>query len=138
MSFALLATFGDIVLRVVAPRSIDARKGKRSVSLKTRTTDEIRLGLHEIDLSAAEQLVEPGQLKAIAAAMMYAQQYYFDGQRSLTAALDRVMDDIATHGWDCLSDRLTGEFVGFRALELAAALNRLRTLVIDNGLPNDH
>jgi predicted ABC-class ATPase len=131
-------TFGDIVLRVVAPGSIDARKGKRSVSLKTRTTDEIRLGLHEIDLSAVEQLVEPGQLKAIAAAMMYAQQYYFDGQRSLTAALDRVMDDIATHGWDCLSDRLTGEFVGFRALELAAALNRLRTLVIDNGLPNDH
>jgi hypothetical protein len=37
-----------------------------------------------------------------------------------------------------LSDRLTGEFVGFRALELAAALNRLRTLVINNGLPNDH
>jgi hypothetical protein len=131
-------TFGDIVLRVVAPGSIDARKGKRSVSLKTRTTDEIRLGLHEIDLSAVEQLVEPGQLKAIAAAMVYAQQYYCDGQRSLTAALERVMDDIATYGWDCLSDRLTGEFVGFRALELAAALNRLRTLVINNGLPNDH
>ncbi|WP_204139586.1 ABC-ATPase domain-containing protein [Halomicronema sp. CCY15110] len=131
------ATFGDISLRVVAPDSIDARKGKRAVNLKTRTTDEIRLGLHEIDLSAVEQLVEPGQLKAIAAAMVYAQQYYFDGQRSLTAALDRVLGDIATHGLDCLSDRLSGEFVGFRALELAAALNRLRTLVID-GSPNDH
>ncbi|RZM79008.1 ABC-ATPase domain-containing protein [Leptolyngbya iicbica] len=130
-------TFGPIASRIVRPDSIDARKGKRPVNLKARATDEIRLGMHEIDLSAVEQLVESGQLKAIAAAMVYAQQYYFDGERSLAAALDRVMGDIQAHGLDCLSDRLSGEFVGFRALELAAALNRLRSLAIEEA-SSDH
>lgn len=122
--------FGELPPRVVVPRSLDPRQGQRAVHLKARTTDEIRFGSHDIDLSAVEQLVETGQLKAMAAAMVYAQQHYFDGQRSLSVALDAVMADIATYGLDCLSDRLTGEFVGFRKLELAAALNRLRTLKI--------
>lgn len=122
--------FGTVSPRVIAPDSIDASKGKRAVSLKARATDEIRLGTHEIDLSAVEQLVETGQVKAIAAAIVYAQDYYLDGQRSLAAVLDRVMADVETHGLDCLSDRLTGEFVHFRPLELAAALNRLRTLKV--------
>lgn len=126
------ASFGAISPRFVVPDSIDPRKGKRAINLKTRSTDEIRLGTHEIDLSAVEQLVETGQLKAIAAAIVYAQHYYFDGQRSLISVLEAVMADIETHGLDCLSDRLTGEFVGFRALELAAALNRLRTLKTAN------
>lgn len=124
------AHFGNLTPRIVMPDSIDPRQGKRAVNLKTRATDEIRLGIHNIDLTAVEQLVEPGQVKAIAAAMVYAQQHYFDGQRSLEAVLDAVMTDVETHGLDCLSDRLTGEFVSFRPLEFAAALNRLRTLKI--------
>ena len=106
------------------------RKGKQAVHLKTHATDEIRLGIHDIDLSAVEQLVEPGQLQAIGTAMVYTQQYYLDGQRSLTAALELVMSDIAAHGLDCLSNRLAGELVGFRLLELAAAFNRLRPLAV--------
>ena len=122
--------FGRLPPRVVIAESIDPSQGKRSVNLKVRATDHIRFGTHDIDLSAVEQLVETGQLKAIAAAIVYAQQYYFDGQRSLPAALEAAMTDIATYGLDCLSDRRTGEFVGFRLLELAAALNRLRTLSV--------
>jgi len=123
-------TFGTFSPRILSPDSIDASKGKRAVSLKSRATDEIRLGTQEIDLSAVEQLVESGQVKAIAAALVYAQDCYVDGQRSLAAVLDAVVADVETHGLDCLSDRLTGEFVSFRPLELAAALNRLRTLKI--------
>ncbi|MGD1858800.1 MAG: ABC-ATPase domain-containing protein [Leptolyngbyaceae cyanobacterium] len=121
-------TFGNLSPRIVLPESIDASKGKRAVSLKARATDEIRFGTEAIDLSAVEQLVETGQVKAIAAAIVYAQEYYVDGQRSLVSALEAVMADVETYGLDCLRDRLTGEFVGFRLLELAAALNRLRTL----------
>lgn len=123
-------SFGALLPRVVLPESIDARRGKRSVSLKTRSTDEIRFGIEDIDLSTVEQLVEPGQLKAIAAAIVYAQQQYFDGQRSLTETLRRVSQDMAVTGLDCLSDRPTGDFVAFRPLELAAAINRLRSLQV--------
>ena len=120
--------FGRLSPRQVLPESIDPRKGKRDVHLKVRATDEIRLGTNEIDLSAVEQLVEPGQVKAIATAIVYAQQRYFDGQRSLAEVLQAVRADIDAAGLDCISDRLSGELVIFRSLELAAAINRLRTL----------
>jgi predicted ABC-class ATPase len=126
-------TFGSLSPRRIWPDSINPQKGKREVSLKVRATDEIRLGTDEIDLSAVEQLVEPGQVKAIAAAMVYAQQHYLDGQRSLTAVLNAVMTDVKAQGLDSLSDRRSGEFVAFRPLELAAAINRLRTLHVDSG-----
>ena len=120
--------FGSLSPRVVLPDSIDPQRGHRAVSLKVRATDEIRLGLTEIDLSAVEQLVEPGQVKAIAAALVYAQRHYLDGERSLAAVLQAVAVDIAAHGLDCLNDQLNGEFAAFRMQELAAAINRLRTL----------
>jgi predicted ABC-class ATPase len=122
------ASFGQISPRRIMPQSIDPRKGKKDVSLKVRATDEIRLGTEEIDLSAVEQLVEPGQVKAIAAAIVYAQQHYFNGERTLSEVLSAVMADVEAEGLDCLSDRLSGEQVAFRPLELAAAINRLRTL----------
>ena len=120
--------FGHLSPRVVLPDSIDPQRGHRVVSLKVRATDEIRLGMTEIDLSAVEQLVEPGQVKAIAAALVYAQRHYLDGERSLAAVLQAVAADIAAHGLDCLNDQLSGEFAAFRMQELAAAINRLRTL----------
>ena len=120
--------FGHLSPRVILPESIDPQRGHRAVSLKVRATDEIRLGLTAIDLSAIEQLVEPGQVKAIAAALVYAQQHYLNGDRSLTAVLQAVAADIAAHGLDCLSDQFNGEFAAFRMQEFAAAINRLRTL----------
>ncbi|NER78035.1 MAG: ABC-ATPase domain-containing protein [Leptolyngbya sp. SIO1D8] len=122
--------FGSLTPRLVLPQSINPRKGKREVSFKVRATDEIRLGTEEIHLSAIEQLVESGQAKAIAAAIVYAQQHYFNGQRSLSEVLTAVMTDIQTQGLDCLDSRLTGELIAFRRLEFAAAINRLRSLQV--------
>ncbi|MEO1127705.1 MAG: ATPase, partial [Cyanobacteria bacterium J06639_16] len=104
--------------------------GKRDVSLKVRDVDQVRFGTEDIDLSSVEQLIEPGQLKAIAAAMVYAQQHYLDGRQSLSEVLDGVMADIKAGGLDIVSDRVPGDLVGFRRFELAAAINRLRTLRI--------
>ncbi|MEM6436381.1 MAG: P-loop domain-containing protein, partial [Cyanobacteria bacterium P01_D01_bin.115] len=120
--------FGRLSPRVVLPDSIDPQRGHRAVSFKVRATDEIRLGMTEIDLSAVEQLVEPGQVKAIAAALVYTQRHYLDGERSLAAVVQAVSADIATHGLDCLNDQWSGEFTAFRMQEFAAAINRLRTL----------
>ncbi len=122
--------FGSLSPRRILPDSIDPRKDKRAVSLKVRDTDEIRIGTEEIDLSAVEQLVEPGQTQAIAAAIVYAQQRYLDGQRSLAEVLALVMADIAEGGLDSIQDQPNGDLVMFRALELAAALNRLRSLKV--------
>lgn len=122
--------FGVVSPRVILAESINPRRGKRDVSLKVRSTDEICFGTEAIDLSAVEQLVEAGQVIAIANAIVYAQQHYFDGQRSLSEVLAAVMADIEAQGLDCISDRISGDLVAFRALELAAALNRLRALKV--------
>lgn len=122
--------FGNLTPRALRPQGIDPSRGKREVKLKVRSTDEIQFGQEDIDLSAVEQLVEAGQVRAIAAAMVYAQRYYLDGQRPLNTVLARVLEDIERHGLDCLDDRYRGDLVAFRSLELAAALNRLRTLQV--------
>lgn len=124
--------FGELTPRIVLPQSIDPRRGKREVSVKVRATEEIRIGTETVDLSAIEQLVESGQLKAISAAILYAQQYWMHPPQSLPDLLAGVMTDVAHHGLDCLEAQPTGDLVAFRALELAAVLNRLRTLEVAN------
>jgi hypothetical protein len=60
--------------------------------------------------------------------LYYARQRYMDGRRPLSEILDAVMADIDRSGLDILDRRPVGDLVRFRRYELAAALNRLRTL----------
>jgi predicted ABC-class ATPase len=122
------ATFGTITPRVIDPRSIDPSKGKRSVKLKARDVDQLQIGTEDIDLSAVEQLVEPGQVRAIAEAIVYAQDCHMSMKATLPEVIAGVITDVDLDGLDCLSEWPMGDLVSFRAIELAAAINRLRTL----------
>jgi len=123
--------FGSLTPRVPLPRSIDPRQGRRDVSIKTRGLRTVLFGTQTIDLSAVEQLVDPSQTRALAAALFYARERYLDGKRSLGEMLDRVMADIEARGLDVLDSRPVGDHALFRRFELAAALNRLRTLEVE-------
>ncbi len=122
--------FGDITPRVPLSGSLDPSKGKREVKIGARGVKAILFGTHEIDLSAVEQLVDPSQLNSIGQAMYYAREKYMDGARSLSAILDAVEQDVAQGGLDVLDRRPLGDYAGFRRYELAAAINRLRTLKV--------
>jgi len=122
--------FGQITPRVPLPESIDPSRGQREVKLKVRDVDEVVFGTEEIDLSAVEQIVEAGQLRAIASAIVYAKGQYINGRRTLPEILNGVMTDLESQGLDLLSNLPEGDFVLFRRFELAAALNRLRTLKV--------
>ncbi|HEY9879532.1 MAG TPA: ATPase, partial [Leptolyngbyaceae cyanobacterium] len=122
--------FGTLTPRVVLPTGIDPSRGKRAISLKAYGVDKVQFGEEPIDLSAVEQLVEPGQARAIAAAMLYARTHYLTSPCPLPKVLESVIADIEQFGLDCLEDRPTGDLVAFRALELAAAINRLRSLQV--------
>jgi predicted ABC-class ATPase len=123
--------FGKITSRVPKSSSIDPSRGQRDVRLKVRDVDEISFGNEEIDLSGVEQIVETGQLKAIAKAMVYSKRY-MDSSTTLSEILDRVIADINCQGLDILTSFPEGDLVVFRRFELAAALNRLRTLLLHN------
>jgi predicted ABC-class ATPase len=120
--------FGTIRPRVPLPDSLDPRRGKREVRVKVRDVDEVMFGSEDVDLSAVEQLVSKDQLRAIAAAMVYAKRRYIDGIQTLPAILDQVMTDIAKKGLDVITPFPQGDLALFRRFELAAAINRVRTL----------
>jgi predicted ABC-class ATPase len=130
-------SFGAITPRIVLPAGIDPSQGRREVSIKVRDTDEICFGTATLDLSAVENLLEPAQLRAIALAMVYAQRHYLDGDRPLQAVLAAIKADLDRHGLDRLMDHHRGDLAGFRALDLAAAFNRLRSLQVQSAAPTN-
>ncbi|MFK5921616.1 MAG: ABC-ATPase domain-containing protein [Verrucomicrobiota bacterium] len=124
--------FGSISERSPQPASIDPRKGRRDVSVKSRSTHHIQFGEHDIDLSALTQIISSSQTRAIAAALVYAREKnIIDGTRNIAQILDLIEPDL-NRGLDILSHGHRGDLAIFRRHELAAALNRLRTLKVEN------
>ena len=121
--------FGAITPRAPLGRSLDPRKGKREESVKSRGVKTVLFGREELDLTAVEQIVHPGQLRAVAAALLRVRSLA-DGSLQTAEILDLVEEEIRDGGLDVLSDRTLPDLAGFRRIELAAALNRLRTLKV--------
>ncbi len=111
--------------RIILPDSLQLSDRK---PYKARDLDELVLGREQVDLGAVEQLVEMGQIRAIGSALVYARQHLLNGRITLAELLDQVMSAIASQGLDSLSPFPRGDFAQFRRTELAATLNRLRTL----------
>ena len=124
------ASFGPITPRTPDKRSIDPRRGRRDVHIKTRNLVTISFGEEDIDLYGVSQLIDPSQTRAVADAINYARERYMNANRSLAEVLDLVMSDIDRHGLDVLSRSFIGHYATFRKHELGAALNRLRSLQI--------
>ena len=111
--------------------SLDPRRGRRDAKVTCRGVRTIVYGRNEIDLTSLEQLVHPGQTRAIAEALVELREAFAGGETSVAEALDRVEGWLAEDGPDALARREPrGDLAVFRRLELAAALNRLRTLRI--------
>ena len=114
--------------RIPDPASLDPARGQRRVRLSTRGTDEIRFGRHTIDLSGVPQLIDPSQLRAIAEAMVWAKEHAMGENRTLQAVLDAVEAAMVERGLDVFQSAPRGDLAMFRRFELAAAINRLRSL----------
>lgn len=119
--------FGAVRERRPLGESLDPRRGRRSEDVKSRGVKTVLFGTEKIDLAAVEQLVHPGQLRAVGAALLHVRRLA-DGARTVADLLDAVERTVADGGLGALVDRPVGDLAGFRRFELAAALNRLRTL----------
>lgn len=119
--------FGGVADRIPDRASVDPSRGRREVNVQTRGLRTIRFGEETVDLSAVSQIVDASQVRALAAAILYARERYMDGRLSIREILDAVDDDLAAEGLAALSRRPVGDHAAFRRLELAAALNRLRS-----------
>ncbi|MGA1839961.1 MAG: ABC-ATPase domain-containing protein [bacterium] len=120
--------FGQITPRVPLAGSIDPSRGRREVNIKTRGLRLVQFGEETIDLSAIEQLVDFSQTRALADALFYAREHHMNNHNTTRDVLEAVMTDIQRKGLDVLNRRPIGDYAIFRKFELAAALNRLRSL----------
>ncbi|NIR31276.1 MAG: ABC-ATPase domain-containing protein [Gammaproteobacteria bacterium] len=119
--------FGAVTRRRLAEAGVRiAGRGDRPPKIKVQDRHAVRLGDQSIDLAAIEQLVDESQTRAIAHALL---QLNEDGEAlEMPALLERVEAQLRRSGLDSLSASPRGDLAAFRRFELAAALNRLRTL----------
>lgn len=100
-------------------------------SVYSTEINRIHFGRNIIDLTDMEQLIELSQTKAIGEAILYISKY-IDGKTSLKEIINNLICSLEKNGLDILSDKKSGYFAGFRGLELAFAVNRLREFKIEN------
>jgi predicted ABC-class ATPase len=124
-------------LRRPAPRaplaeSVDPSRGRRDVKIDARAVDELGFGTQRIDLRCVGQLVDRSQTRAVGHALHIARERLMDGKTPLPEVLDALEARLEADGLDALSPfgrgRHPGNLARPRRHEIAAALNRLRTL----------
>lgn len=131
--------------RIPDPASFDARRGRRDTKISARDREEIVYGTTEIDLRAVEQLFDPSQTRAIGAAIHLAVSSMMNNNETLSEvldALDRFFDEQGLDPLDHIqrsrprseqrSEKHPGSFARPRRFEIAAAINRMRTLRLIN------
>ena len=116
--------------RTPASGSIDPRRGRREVSVRTRDRERLEFGTQDIDLRGVPQIVTAGQTRAIGRALVHLAGIAGPG-RTVAALLDEIEELVGDGGLDALPGYPTGDLTAFRRFELAAALNRLRTFRVD-------
>lgn len=99
-------------------------------NIKAHGTRALSFGSEEIDLSLLPQLVDDSQVRAIGRALAYAKEHTLDGHTTIQEALGKVCALIESDGLTALDPHPPGDLAEFRLHELAAALNRLRSLQI--------
>ena len=114
--------------RIPLQESFDPTRGRR-IKISAPRLHEIVFGRSVIDLGDMEQLVDMSQTRAIGHAIGYATRY-MDGRRTLKEVIECVMDDIGHQGLDILTPYCSADLARFRDIELAGAVNRMRTLRI--------
>lgn len=130
--------FGGLVRRAPAASGIDPRRGSRD-KVQAKSLGSIAFGRQTVDLAAVEQIVDISQTRAIGDMVWYGlRRGYFNSESPMTGVLDRLFDDIGRFGLDVISPYAgedekgvhPGDYAMPRRHEVAAMLNRLRTLAV--------
>lgn len=121
--------FGAIKSRIPMEKSFNSQNAAGRSKISPRGQNEILYGQTLISCWDLEQIVEIAQMRSIGYAIDYARRY-MDGQRTLSDITQLVMADLENKGLDILPPFRTGDLTIFRSFELAAAINRMRTLQV--------
>ena len=118
--------------RHAQPASIDLRRGKRDTA-RGRGLGEIELGRERVDLTYLEQLAETEQTEAIARIIGRFASGSDDSE--IAGLVDAALETLSEGGLESLGGHRghPGAMSLPRAQEVAAALNRVRSLAVRIG-----
>ena len=114
--------------RIPLPDSLDPRRGRRLERVRAVKTRAIEFGQEEIDVSLLFQLVDAAQCRMIGDLLLRLARGLCDGRRDLPRILAALDADLQERGLDALAAPGFGDRARPRRFEIAAALNRLRSL----------
>ncbi len=114
--------------RVPDPASLDPRRGGRREHVRATRTQPIAFGDDEIAVSLLAQLGAAGQCRFVGDALRALAHGVADGRRDVAALVDALEAQIANDGLDAVAAPTFGDRTQARRFEIAAALNRLRSL----------
>jgi predicted ABC-class ATPase len=136
-------SFGRITSRIPLPGSFDPVRrpardgsgegrgpgtGRAREKVSAKTAHNILYGRTDIDLSCLEQLVDISQTRAIGEAIRYASAELMDGRATLKEVVDSLTKEMDERGLEVLFPPEVGNLARPRPFEIAAAINRMRTL----------
>lgn len=98
-------------------------------NVKAHDTRSLTFGTEEIDLSLVPQIVDPSQARTLGAALAKTKEQGLFETLSIPEAIQEIIHQIQTNG---LSDLSANDLAEIRPQELAATLNRLRSLRIQS------
>ncbi|NOY52039.1 MAG: ABC-ATPase domain-containing protein [Deltaproteobacteria bacterium] len=122
--------FGKVIDRRPLPASFDPSRGRREVRIDAKGLQEILFGRERIDLSAVEQLMEISETRAVGEIIHYFAKTCVLRGMNLREGLTLVLQEMKENGLDLLSPYKLGCFAMPRIFEVAAAVNRMRSLKI--------
>ncbi len=129
-------SFGELQERIPKPSSIDPTR-KNKVKVKARGVEGLQFGYEDIDLHFVEQILDPSQTRAIGDMICYAlRNNLIDGHKPVKDIIDQLDSLIDNRGLEAIlpnPKKPRGDFARPRPLEVAAAINRLRTLKVVRG-----
>ncbi|MDX9787371.1 MAG: ABC-ATPase domain-containing protein [Desulfobacterales bacterium] len=121
--------FGKTRDRCPLALSFDPFRINRRQKITATRLREILFGETVVDMWDVEQLVDISQTRAIGYAIQYATRF-MNGNRTMKEILALLIEELEKNGLDMLPPYTTGDLARFREIELAAAINRMRTLKI--------
>ncbi|HET7522198.1 MAG TPA: ABC-ATPase domain-containing protein [Bacillales bacterium] len=127
--------FGAITKRVPLPGSLNSKKGKKE-KVAARGLAHIQYGTTDIELDQVEQLVDTSQTRAIGEILHHIEKRgLLNKHQPLADILHIVQRQIEENGLASFTpfpNQHPGDLACPRILEMAAALNRLRTLKVES------
>jgi len=114
--------------RIPDLRSLDPSRGRRRERVRSVKTRAIEFGTEEIDVSLLYQLTDPAQARMIGDALLGLSRGTRDPGLSVPELLDAIDARIEADGFEAVCSSGFGDRARARRFEIAAALNRLRSL----------